>query len=52
VDAKAGSKRNKAREEFLTDRLDRRPRKPPVPPPPPPVVEPTRQAIRGRPSYQ
>jgi len=51
VDAKAGSKRNKAREEFITDRLDRRPRKP-ILPPPPPVVEPPRQAVRGRPSYQ
>jgi hypothetical protein len=49
VDAKAGSRRNKARDEFITDRLDRRR---PVPPPPPPVVEPPRQAVRGRPSYQ
>jgi tRNA nucleotidyltransferase (CCA-adding enzyme) len=42
VDAKAGARRNKAREEFVANRLDRRIRKPmPPPPPPPPVVETT-----------
>jgi tRNA nucleotidyltransferase/poly(A) polymerase len=50
VDAKAGSKRNKAREEFTADRLDRRIRKPPQPPPPPPpVVEAPRSAMRRGP---
>ena len=51
VDAKAGSKRNKAREEFMADRLDRRVRKPvvPPPPPPPPVMEPPRSAMRRGP---
>jgi len=40
VDAKAGAKPKKAREEFITNRLDRRVRKPvPPPEPPPPVVE-------------
>jgi tRNA nucleotidyltransferase (CCA-adding enzyme) len=41
VDGKAsGPKAKKAREEFITNRLDRRPRKPAPPPePPPPVVE-------------
>jgi len=40
VDAKAGAKRNKAREEFVTNRLNRRPRKPePAPVAPAPVVE-------------
>ena len=40
VDAKAGARRNKAREEFVTNRLNRRPRKPePAPPAPAPVVE-------------
>jgi len=40
VDAKAGPKAKKAREEFITNRLDRRPRKVvPPPEPPPPVVE-------------
>jgi tRNA nucleotidyltransferase (CCA-adding enzyme) len=50
VDAKAGTKRNKAREEFMTDRLDRRVRKPVVPPPPPPPVEPPRPAMRRGPA--
>jgi len=50
VDAKAGTKRNKAREEFMTDRLDRRVRKPVVPPPPPPPVEPQRPAMRRGPA--
>ncbi|HLK50908.1 MAG TPA: hypothetical protein VKT49_22355 [Bryobacteraceae bacterium] len=50
VDAKAGSKRNKAREEFMADRLDRRVRKPVVPPPPPPPpVEAPRPAMRRGP---
>ena len=50
VDAKAGSKRNKAREEFMADRLDRRVRKPVLPPPPPPQpVEPPRSAMRRGP---
>ena len=50
VDAKAGSKRTKAREEFMADRLDRRVRKPVVPPPPPPPpVEPPRSAMRRGP---
>jgi len=50
VDAKAGSRKNKARDEFTADRLDRRVRKPPAPPPPPPppVVEVPRPAFRGR----
>lgn len=48
VDAKAGSRKNKAREEFITDRLDRRVRKPAPPPPPPPVVEAPRPLMRGR----
>jgi hypothetical protein len=41
VDGKAGAKAKKAREEFITNRLDRRVRKPvpPPEPPPPPVVE-------------
>jgi tRNA nucleotidyltransferase (CCA-adding enzyme) len=40
VDSKAGSRRNKAREEFVTNRLNRRPRKPePALPAPAPVVE-------------
>jgi tRNA nucleotidyltransferase (CCA-adding enzyme) len=50
VDAKAGTKRNKAREEFMTDRLDRRVRKPVVPPPPPPPLEPPRPAMRRGPA--
>ena len=50
VDAKAGPKRNKVREEFMADRLDRRVRKPVVPPPPPPPpVEPPRSAMRRGP---
>jgi tRNA nucleotidyltransferase/poly(A) polymerase len=49
VDAKAGARRAKARDEFIADRLDRRVRKPaPPPPPPPPIVEAPRSAIRGR----
>ena len=48
VDAKAGSRKNKAREEFIADRLDRRVRKPAPPPPPPPVVEAPRPLMRGR----
>jgi tRNA nucleotidyltransferase/poly(A) polymerase len=40
VDAKAGARRNKAREEFVTNRLNRRVRKPePAPLAPVPVVE-------------
>jgi tRNA nucleotidyltransferase/poly(A) polymerase len=40
VDAKAGARRNKAREEFVTNRLNRRVRKPePAPLAPAPVVE-------------
>jgi hypothetical protein len=50
VDAKAGARRAKAREEFTADRLDRRVRKPPAPPPPPaPVVEAPRSVIRRGP---
>ncbi len=41
VDAKAGARRNKAREEFIANRLDRRVRKPAPPPPPPPITETT-----------
>jgi tRNA nucleotidyltransferase (CCA-adding enzyme) len=49
VDAKAGARRNKARDEFIADRLDRRVRKPAAPPPPPlPVAEAPRSVIRGR----
>jgi tRNA nucleotidyltransferase (CCA-adding enzyme) len=49
VDGKGGPKAKKAREEFITNRLDRRPRKPVPPPlpPPPPVVE-TVNVRRGR----
>ena len=48
VDAKAAGRRaNKARDEFIADRLDKR-RKPAPPPPPPPVVEAPRPAFRGR----
>jgi tRNA nucleotidyltransferase (CCA-adding enzyme) len=36
VDAKAGARRAKARDEFIANRLDRRVRKPLPPPPPPP----------------
>ncbi|PWU04891.1 MAG: hypothetical protein C5B51_16015 [Terriglobia bacterium] len=39
VDAKAGARRNKAREEFIANRLDRRVRKPAPVPAPPPVIE-------------
>ncbi len=49
VEAKAGPRHSKARDEFIADRLDRRVRKPaPAPPPPPPIVEAPRPAIRGR----
>lgn len=47
VDGKGGAKAKKAREEFITNRLDRRVRKPAPPPPPPPVVE-TANVRRGR----
>jgi tRNA nucleotidyltransferase (CCA-adding enzyme) len=47
IEGKPGTpKYNKAREDFLTNRLDRRVRKP-EPPPPPPVMEPV-AARRGR----
>lgn len=39
VDAQSGSKRPKARDEFIANRLDGRVRKPALPPPPVPVVE-------------
>ena len=53
VDAKAGPRKNKARDEFIADRLDRRVRKPAPPPEPPPPVEAPRPAMRGRgPGYQ
>ena len=40
VEGKPGTpKYNKARDEFISVRLDRRPKKPEVLPPPPPVVE-------------
>ena len=49
VDGKAGPKAKKAREEFITNRLDRRPKKPvPPPEPPPPVVEAPMNIRRGR----
>ncbi|MBZ5580577.1 MAG: hypothetical protein LAP40_28845 [Acidobacteriia bacterium] len=52
VDAKAGARKNKARDEFIADRLDRRVRKP-APSPVPPVVEAPRPMMRGRgPGYQ
>jgi tRNA nucleotidyltransferase/poly(A) polymerase len=49
IEGKPGSpKYAKARDEFITNRLDRRPKKPaPVEPPPPPVMEPV-VARRGR----
>ena len=48
VDAKAGPRRNKAREEFVTNRLDRRVRKPAPPPPAPPMPEIASSLRRGR----
>jgi tRNA nucleotidyltransferase/poly(A) polymerase len=48
VEGKPGTpKHNKAREELITNRLDRRVRKPEPPPPPPTVMEPV-AARRGR----
>lgn len=47
VESKAGPRKNKMRDEFIANRLDRRVRKP-APPPPPPIVEAPRPAIRGR----
>ena len=48
VDAKPGtSKYNKAREDFIANRLDRRARKPAPPPEPPPPPEPA-PAMMGR----
>jgi tRNA nucleotidyltransferase/poly(A) polymerase len=46
---KAGARRGKARDEFIANRLDRRPRKPaPVPPPPPPPAPMEAVVVRGR----
>jgi tRNA nucleotidyltransferase (CCA-adding enzyme) len=48
VESAAGPRKNKLRDEFIANRLDKRIRKPAPPPPPPPVVESPRPIMRGR----
>ena len=48
VENAPAARKNKVRDEFIANRLDKRVRKPAPPPPPPPVVEAPRPIMRGR----